>query len=226
MAGEALRRLRHTGTVREYVKHFASLMLDVKNMSDEDKLLNFTSGFQNWAKVELRRQGARDVQSAMAMADALVDYRSSDHGDGGDNGKGETAGGGVVRWVTTAETTMNGSPMRGCYDCAGPHRARDCVPRADKAALSAMVQTAPTSETPTLNLLQLLGALQQQQKPSNSDERRLLYLDATINGNPVKFMVDSGATHCFISAEEASRLGLTLSREDSHIKAVNSEDVP
>ncbi|CAA7389239.1 unnamed protein product [Spirodela intermedia] len=83
MAGEALRRLRHTGTVREYVKHFASLMLDVKNMSDEDKFLNFTSGFQNWAKVELRRQGARDVQSAMAMADALVDYRSSDHGEGG-----------------------------------------------------------------------------------------------------------------------------------------------
>ena len=46
---EALKRFRHTGSVREYVKEFSSLMLDIKNMSEEDKLFNFMSGLQGWA---------------------------------------------------------------------------------------------------------------------------------------------------------------------------------
>ena len=75
MAREALKRLRHTGSVREYVKEFSSLMLDIKNMSEEDKLFNFMSGLQGWAQTELRRQGVHDLPAAMAAADCLVDYK-------------------------------------------------------------------------------------------------------------------------------------------------------
>ena len=46
LARESLRRLKQTGTVREYVKEFNSLMLDIKNMSEEDKLFNFVSGLR------------------------------------------------------------------------------------------------------------------------------------------------------------------------------------
>ena len=46
---EALKRLRHTRSVRDYIKEFSSLMLDIKNMSNEDKLVNFMSGLQEWA---------------------------------------------------------------------------------------------------------------------------------------------------------------------------------
>ena len=46
---EALKRLRHIGSVRDYVKEFSSLMLDIKNMSNEAKLFNFMSGLQEWA---------------------------------------------------------------------------------------------------------------------------------------------------------------------------------
>jgi len=49
LARESLKKLRHTSTVREYVKEFSSLMLDIKNMSDDDKLFNFMSGLQPWA---------------------------------------------------------------------------------------------------------------------------------------------------------------------------------
>ncbi|RVW58435.1 hypothetical protein CK203_114986 [Vitis vinifera] len=63
------------GSVREYVKEFSSLMLDIKNMSEEDKLFNFMSGLQGWAQTELRRQGVRDLPAAMAAADCLVDYK-------------------------------------------------------------------------------------------------------------------------------------------------------
>ena len=54
MARESSNRLKHTGAVREYVKEFSSLMLDIKNMFD-DKLFNFMSGLQGWAQAELWR---------------------------------------------------------------------------------------------------------------------------------------------------------------------------
>ena len=49
VARDFLKKLKQTGTVRVYVKKFSSLMLDIKNMSEEDKLFNFMSGLQPWA---------------------------------------------------------------------------------------------------------------------------------------------------------------------------------
>ena len=75
LARESLRRLKQTGTVWDYVKEFSSLMLDIKNMSEEDKLFKFSSGLQAWAQTELRRQGMKDLPAAMVAADCLVDYK-------------------------------------------------------------------------------------------------------------------------------------------------------
>ncbi|KAL0405981.1 UNVERIFIED_CONTAM: hypothetical protein Slati_3912000, partial [Sesamum latifolium] len=74
LARESLRKLKHTGTVRDCMKKFSSLMLDVRDMSEEDKLFNFLSGLQTWAQTVLRCQGVKDMPSAIAAADRLVDY--------------------------------------------------------------------------------------------------------------------------------------------------------
>ena len=55
VARDSLKKLKHTGIVREYVKTFSSLILDIKNMSKEDKLFNFMSSLQPWAQLELKR---------------------------------------------------------------------------------------------------------------------------------------------------------------------------
>ncbi|KAI9168920.1 hypothetical protein LWI28_003980 [Acer negundo] len=55
LARESLKKLKQTGSCKEYVKDFSSLMLDIQNMSEEDKLFNFMSGLQKWAQAELRR---------------------------------------------------------------------------------------------------------------------------------------------------------------------------
>ena len=63
--------------MREYVKTFSSLMLDIKNMSEEDKLLNFMSSLQPWAQMKLKSQAVHDLPTAMFAGDALVDYKFS-----------------------------------------------------------------------------------------------------------------------------------------------------
>jgi hypothetical protein len=82
VARDALAKLKHDGSVREYVKKFSSLMLDVTDMSETDKLYTFLKGLQSWAQLELRRQGVRDLPTALAAADALVDLHSAQQENG------------------------------------------------------------------------------------------------------------------------------------------------
>ena len=46
LSRDKLKRLRQTGSVREYNKEFTSVMLDIQNRSDEDKLHNFILGMK------------------------------------------------------------------------------------------------------------------------------------------------------------------------------------
>lgn len=46
VAHDSLKKLKHTGIVRDYALESNSLMLDTKHMSEEDKLSNFMSGLQ------------------------------------------------------------------------------------------------------------------------------------------------------------------------------------
>ena len=60
LARDKFKRLRQTGLVREYITESTSVILDIQNMSDEDKLHNFISGMQGWAQNELRMQNVKD----------------------------------------------------------------------------------------------------------------------------------------------------------------------
>ena len=50
-------------------------MLNIKNMSEEEKLFNFMFGLQPWAQLELKTHAVYDLPAAMSVADALVDYK-------------------------------------------------------------------------------------------------------------------------------------------------------
>ena len=127
MARESLKKLKQTGSVRDYVKEFSSLILDIKDMSEVDKLFNFMSGLQGWAQTELRRQGVQDP-------------------------------------------------------------------------------------------LQLLNAMR-----AEATHRGLMYVELLTGGQKIVALVDSGATHNFVSTREAARLRLKLAKDDSKIKAVTAK---
>ena len=50
LARKNMRRLKHTGSIRDYVKEFSSLMLEIPNMTEEELLFNFMDNLQGWAK--------------------------------------------------------------------------------------------------------------------------------------------------------------------------------
>lgn len=45
---ESLNKLKQTSSIRDYIKEFSSLILDIKDMFKVDKLFNFMSGLQGW----------------------------------------------------------------------------------------------------------------------------------------------------------------------------------
>nr|CAD1844782.1 unnamed protein product [Ananas comosus var. bracteatus] len=74
IARRNLRRLQQTGSIREYVKQFSALMLDIRDMSEKDKLFHFLEGLKPWAQAELRRQNINDLAAAQGAAERLTDY--------------------------------------------------------------------------------------------------------------------------------------------------------
>ncbi|KAK8656120.1 hypothetical protein V6N13_108679 [Hibiscus sabdariffa] len=71
-----LRRLKQSGSIRDYIKDFTNLVLEIPDLSDNDSLFNFMDGLQPWAKTELKRCGVQNLVDAIAVAESLIDYTS------------------------------------------------------------------------------------------------------------------------------------------------------
>ncbi|KAF2318058.1 hypothetical protein GH714_041390 [Hevea brasiliensis] len=72
-----LAELQHIGSIREYVRSFTALMLDIKDMSEADRLFKFQKGLKPWARNELVRRGVKELSTALAVAESLDDYTSN-----------------------------------------------------------------------------------------------------------------------------------------------------
>nr|GEU37490.1 hypothetical protein [Tanacetum cinerariifolium] len=73
-ANSRLRKLKQSGTIREYVKEFTSLVMEIPELSDQDSLFYFFDGLQRWAKKELERRGVKDLSTTIDHAKALIDF--------------------------------------------------------------------------------------------------------------------------------------------------------
>ncbi|KAL0283024.1 UNVERIFIED_CONTAM: Transposon Tf2-12 polyprotein [Sesamum radiatum] len=143
----------HTGSVRDYVKSFSVLMLDIRDMSEKDKLFTFMEGLRSRARLELQRQRVTDLGSAMAAAERLIDFVSETQKDmqtttnpvqnktgGAKSFRSNSNRGGGDRKPysqTSSQGSSNknkpqenkqGAPQKssGCFLCDSPHRYRDC----------------------------------------------------------------------------------------------------
>ena len=76
MARRKLRDLKHTSSIREYVKQFSLLMLDILQMSELDKIFQFTEGLKPCAKSKLYEHDIEDLSTTYAMAERLFDLNN------------------------------------------------------------------------------------------------------------------------------------------------------
>ncbi|KAL0454956.1 UNVERIFIED_CONTAM: hypothetical protein Slati_0834800 [Sesamum latifolium] len=152
-ARRALRKLEHIGSMQDYVKAFSALMLNIRDMSEKDKLFTFMEGLKPWARVELQRQQVTDLGSAMTAAERLTDFasetrrdrkttpgpvqnkaggvkslRSNSNRGGGDRKPHAQSGSQGSSSRNKPQENRQGAPQRstGCFLCDGPHRYRDC----------------------------------------------------------------------------------------------------
>ncbi|KAL2224126.1 UNVERIFIED_CONTAM: Retrovirus-related Pol polyprotein from transposon, partial [Sesamum indicum] len=163
-ARRALRKLEHTGSVRDYVKSFSALMLDIRDMSEKDKLFTFMEGLKPWARLELQRQRVTDLGSAMAAAERLTDFNPEGRRDrqttpgpvqnkpgGAKSFKSNSNRGGGDRKAPRSEPqeTKQGAPQKnsGCFLCDGPHRYRDCPKKQLLNALATFTDKASPAKT-------------------------------------------------------------------------------
>ncbi|KAK4273516.1 hypothetical protein QN277_021899 [Acacia crassicarpa] len=239
MARKRLRELKHKTTIQDYVRDFTTLTLQIPNLSDEESLFYFVDGLQNWAKHELQRRGVASVDEAIAIAESLTDYPRGEKGEtsrpkssepnhgngGGDKGKEFIKGG-------TGKPSRRDQPedkkkTMSCFVCKGPHRMEKCPKLGN---LSALVQgnEGPEEEEPTVRMgsLRVLNALKAKHEEPSSRSKGLMFVDVKLNGKPVKVMVDTGATHNFITPEEAKRVGLSVAQGRGWWKSVNTPAKP
>ncbi|XP_075087766.1 uncharacterized protein LOC142169758 [Nicotiana tabacum] len=172
-------------------------------MSDEDKLHNFISGMQGWAQNEIRRQKVKDLPSAIAAADALVDFctasltsdpissykskkkekgkdwkKDNQKQDGNDKGKGKM----------NASSSKANKPTGGekvCWTCQRPgHQARNCPNQGKISALRAEEEKQGKGQEVAayVNLLRMLNTLAcvtMADDDENSAKEEVTYVKAT-----------------------------------------------
>ena len=212
-----MKHLKHMCLIHEYVKEFSTLILEIPNMSEEKLLFNFMDNLQSLAKQELRRRGVQDLAMTMAVVESLVEYKREDSSKPKPQSKSNHAKGGEdkgSRGYPSKEGSSRGPsgndgkgkdkwkefmPRTNCFLCDGPHWVRDCPKR---KALNAMIEEKEKEDNAHVGSLQLLNTLKAKLVPTMPQSRGLMYVEALVNGNATKALVDAGAIHNFVSEDE------------------------
>ncbi|KAK3035650.1 hypothetical protein RJ639_033178 [Escallonia herrerae] len=252
-ARKALLECKHTGSVREYCQAFSALMLDISDMSAVDRLF-LMEGLKPWARTELNRRRVNNLNEAIIAAESLSDYnfepqRPPQRGNPSRGIGGKKPGGPVPNqsWGSKSSWALNSStqqksgvgfkakpdastsgevkkpPFRGCFLCQGPHVIANCPQR---QMMNAFFNNIGQVGNPKKSLTGEEPKDMPPKKKGDVPGKGLMYADIKVNGKAIRAMVDTGATHNYISSTEVERLGLTLEKGCGRVKAINSAAQP
>ena len=69
LARNQLMALMHSSRVQDYIKMFLRFMLEIKYMSEENRLYHFLKGLQPWVQSVLHRQNVQYIVVAIVVAE-------------------------------------------------------------------------------------------------------------------------------------------------------------
>ncbi|KAF3782308.1 LINE-1 retrotransposable element ORF2 protein [Nymphaea thermarum] len=141
MVGE----LKHTRSLRDYVRAYQRLMLDVPDMQEQDKLNWFILGLQSLAQSEEERSNPETLEDAYVVAERLTDTqhksytnafkpsKKPDHGGNKDDRRERRDEPSTQRQVTFFRKNDNSqNRVVKCWFCDGSHLARQCPKRLEE----------------------------------------------------------------------------------------------
>ncbi|KAL0462642.1 UNVERIFIED_CONTAM: hypothetical protein Slati_0151800 [Sesamum latifolium] len=237
----ALRKLEHTGSMQDYVKSFLALMLDIRDMSEKDKLFTFMEGLKPWPRLELQHQWVTDLGSAMTVAERLTDFASETRKDRQTiPNPVQNKMGGVKSYRdcpkkqllnALATFTDKASPAKQVEPQASVSGGND--PKEDEDNLDAISQWCNTlshqvaaKKTVPPRVGKTAPALtrshpKDEAQPWNPRKNGLMFVDVKIHGKPIRAMVDTKATHNYLASTKVERLGLVLEKGVGRVNAIN-----
>ncbi|PWA48529.1 hypothetical protein CTI12_AA489850 [Artemisia annua] len=199
-----LRRLRHTGTISDYIKEFTITLLEIVNVADQNALFYIKDGLKEWARVEIDRRNVKALDEAIATAESIVDYSNR------------------PRRPLTNKTGVERAPVKRLD--GGPKFERECPSR--KAINALVVEIGPKIDEPSqgeLRSIRRLSTLKEMLTGDESKEQGLLFMELMINDEKTLGLIDTGASHNFLDVKEAERMGITYNLEKGTIKTVNAK---
>lgn len=73
--------------IREYIKEFTELKLQIPNLGEEEALGAFMDGLKPWVQLELKRREVRNVKKAISVAESLINFSKIDSSKSKGNGR-------------------------------------------------------------------------------------------------------------------------------------------
>ncbi|XP_015166051.1 uncharacterized protein [Solanum tuberosum] len=224
-ARRKLRELKQTSSIRDYVKEFTRLTLQISSLTSEDLLFYFLDGLQNWAKQELQRRQVRDVDEAIVVAESLTDFRA-EAAKGRDNRNKNVPPKGDSSRTKNRPVPNRGSDTRVAAQKQQEQAASQTGgPSSEQGGQASGAEKNKNVAVGMFNHMALfnqmtLSALTAQ--PASIRPRESLFVNAKLNGKDVRIMVDTGATHNFVTKERATDLCLNYVASDTMLKTVNA----
>ncbi|GAA0170025.1 hypothetical protein LIER_24378 [Lithospermum erythrorhizon] len=159
-------------------------------------------GLQSWANIELKRRNVCDIDEAIVVVEDLMELKKefpSKEKTGGDTSLQKT-----VEKRDKSPTEALTSSWRG-----------RTIER-DKKGHNTFGDGHKKNESPC----------QLEKADGETYKEGRIYVEAKVNDGTTRALIDTGATHNFISPEEARRLRIRYTKEMGWIKAVNSAAQP
>ncbi|KAJ7971608.1 Gag-asp_proteas domain-containing protein [Quillaja saponaria] len=233
IARRNLRELKQTGTIREYAR--AELQRQrVQDLATAQAAAECLTDYAPESSASKKPQ-----QSSSGGNDRQFGKPGKNKSRGGDQRK--------PSYPSNSPQSSRGSVSTSkprtisCFLCNGPHRVAECPQKTALNSLQASVRKAPQShadedededdsdeDQPRMGALRFIGALKKHAESSKkSGNKGLMFVKGHLGGKPaMSVMLDTGATHNFVSEAEAKKLGLKLEMDSGRMKAVNSKSSP
>ena len=188
-------------------------------MVERDKVFNFIIGLKPWAQNEVKRQTIMKLEEAFAAVDKLVEHYDETCDDR--KKKYDKPKEKKKEDASKLDYNLKMEKALKCWICAGPHMVKNCPYRPKVAAIA---QSNAKEEGASMGMMQILGAAAATEVISQREPERnkLEYVRMKVGDADVLTMVDSGATHKFMSEDNVRRIGLKFVPVKAQMKTVNS----